>query len=679
MFWEDVHSQREQAWLQKKNKATLPENTHPLLGNWAVAGRQQLKLDGDIQTAENYEFDEPVSRLQHVQHDFLQLETSVGPQDDTIRVVKTGGSKLREVEVLRDQMLELRKRGILFEEMRVYAPDIELYASLLEFVCREQIPVRIASREQYKKSPFIQTLLLLFEGADGYWTKDEMVKLFGNQEKVKQWIEQGHIRWGLDAEHRSDLSSVSNPAGTWQQGINSLLDRFIRLQPDEPFGIAWSDAEEFEQFAETFDALKTTLRSWKTPRSFPEWADTIEAVAKQFFITNDQPEFFQYLETLRNCSETTPVPLALARALFDPHRIEEAPALHTVRCATLERGSIFPAKAVFLLGMDEESFPRMTPVSSTEKLPESIWDRYLFLQALFSAQQQLTLSYGDQSPEDGKLRGPSCVVSELMSYIGLQPVEATTTVAKVPQPQAAALWQPLSVPAPVPTIQTLNQFVRHPIRHYLEHVLHLSLPEEPVSLWPEFEYSPLQTHRFLQDFLGEKSPSEMPLGIFGQHTKLVLDEKTAQFKQSLESWGIDKNNIDSKVLHMGDDTIRGMIRRWPELLAALCSTGTTAVHCLRTGRIREVQDPKTSLQKIETLFAEFHGKPLLFHADWADDLLRKNRDPQDKTEDLVVQWMLDRCPGLDCKREWQTARELLRETLSSLITLFPTRGSHAAV
>src|SRR5262249_39537074 len=154
-----------------------------------------------------------------------------------------------------------------------------------------------------------------------------------------------------------------------------------------------------------------------------------------------------------------------------------------------------------------------------------------------------------------------------------------------------------------------------------------------------------------------------------KHTELVLGEKKLQFKEALETWGFQKHDIQSVelpngmghlvvpngVLHMGDDTIRGMLRRWPEILAVLAHTNTCSIFCLRTGRVREVQDPRESLQKIEDLFAQFYGTPLLFHPDWADALLRKNQDPEAETEDLVVQWMLDRCPGLDHKHEWQKA------------------------
>src|SRR5262249_39692637 len=190
-------------------------------------------------------------------------------------------------------------------------------------------------------------------------------------------------------------------------------------------------------------------------------------------------------------------------------------ALHAVRCASLEKGNVFPARVIFLIGMDEESFPRTTLAmrSSTEKLPQAVWDRYLFLQALFAAKETLVISYGDRSPEDGKVREPSLVVSELLGYLQkTQVIEKQIDIIKKPGPKTPDLWQPVILPAPFPSIQDLNRFVRHPIRYYLEEVLHLSLPEEPSSLWEEFEHSPLQTHQALQSFLEEKSAPEMPLG-----------------------------------------------------------------------------------------------------------------------------------------------------------------------
>ncbi|HEY4255013.1 MAG TPA: hypothetical protein VGM34_01535, partial [Chlamydiales bacterium] len=372
-----------------------------------------------------------------------------------------------------------------------------------------------------------------------------------------------------------------------------------------------------------------------------------------------------------------------------------------------------PAKVVFLMGMDEESFPRTATSSSKEKLPESVWDRYLFLQALFAAKTELVISYSDRSSEDGKTMSPSLIVEELLEYIRetfVHPLQSTDALdvqspffadyRAATQNSITAQWlQPVETPLPSISIQTLNRFFRHPLRYYLEENLRLTPPQESVSNWEEFECSPLFTHHVLQHFLNssEEKINDWPLGLFGEEAKQTLDEKKEQFQETLAQWGIDPAQIHSiefnqlslsgighlaaaqGALHMGEDSIRGMLRRWPEILAVLCHTGSNQIHCLRTSRIREVDDPVSSLKKLRELFVQLHSSPLFFHPDWADDLLRKEQDPKEEIDDLIVRWVLERNQGLSLQAEWQKTRDVLKEAFASLTALFPTRRAHAKI
>jgi exonuclease V gamma subunit len=735
MFWEDVRSSSERRFILKKwsGQASLEEllnNTHPLLANWGVAGRQILLLDEALETDENYDTDESATVLQQIKLDFLTLEKPTEKRataDSSIRLLKAGSSPLSEVEIVRDAMIEHRKQGILFEEMRIYAPDIEPYGPLIEFVCSHPdlpIPVRIETREQYRKSPFYQALTGLFECAHGYWNCQDLLALFESKafahwkmdlEKLKKWTTQAHIRWGFDQEHRKELNAkATNGTGSWQDGFNALIDSLIYLKSEETTFLPWSDTDLLERFLETFERLRKTLVSWKEPRSLAHWAEAIEALASEFLFLDEtsevdrsmQKSYLRFLETLRAAASSSPVPFALVKTLFNPERIEEKPGLHSVRCSSLEKGAILPAKIVFLIGMDEESFPRVSSISSAEveKLPNSLWDRYLFLQALFAAKAKLVISYRDRSEEDGKPVSPSLIVEELLGYIEesfIDPLRGSHhTASPIAQvTQESRLLQKIETPPPNVTLHNLNRFFRHPLRYYLEENLHLTLPKELASSWEEFECSPLLTHQLLQQFLeaSEVETTHFPLGLFGEEAKSNLEEKKEQFQEAFNKWGIDPGQIHSVefnllsisgtghlavpqgALHMGEDSIRGMLRRWPEILAVLCHTGSNKIYSLRTSRVREVNDPLGSLQKLRELFLQLHSSPLFFHPDWADDLLRKERDPEEESEDLVLRWVLERTQGLEVSVEWQKTRDLLKGAFDSLTALFPVRGAHAKV
>ena len=100
--------------------------------------------------------------------------------------------------------------------------------------------------------------------------------------------------------------------------------------------------------------------------------------------------------------------------------------LQAVRFCSLMPLRSIPSRVVALMGMQEEAFPRATLRSSLNLMQENgksdfcplsaDYDRYLFLEALHSAQDYLLLSYCGFSQQDNKELNPSLVVEELFSY-----------------------------------------------------------------------------------------------------------------------------------------------------------------------------------------------------------------------------------------------------------------------
>jgi exodeoxyribonuclease V gamma subunit len=101
--------------------------------------------------------------------------------------------------------------------------------------------------------------------------------------------------------------------------------------------------------------------------------------------------------------------------------------LQSVRFCSLVPLRSIPAKVVALLGMQEGAFPRSDHHSSLNLMINSKdvdycpltadYDRYLFLEALHSAQDYLLLSYQGYGQQDGKELQPSLIAEELFSYL----------------------------------------------------------------------------------------------------------------------------------------------------------------------------------------------------------------------------------------------------------------------
>src|SRR3546814_960323 len=88
-----------------------------------------------------------------------------------------------------------------------------------------------------------------------------------------------------------------------------------------------------------------------------------------------------------------------------------------------------PFRAICLLGMDAEAFPRREPPGDVNRLASETArggrrlgdrsvredDRFLFLQLLAAAGDAFHVSYGGRDTRDGSMREPSALVSELLA------------------------------------------------------------------------------------------------------------------------------------------------------------------------------------------------------------------------------------------------------------------------
>jgi hypothetical protein len=312
------------------------------------------------------------------------------------------------------------------------------------------------------------------------------------------------------------------------------------------------------------------------------------------------------------------------------------------------------------------------------------------LQAIFSAKEHLVISYGHLSKEDGKSVSPSLLVQELATYVGL--------AAESPQPRNLPKQKAISLSLPTQasltkkrllTVRELTRFLASPIRRYLEEIIGLDFPEEDEDPWAEFAFSPLDEQRAL------KNNPQFPPGLFGQEAALRLQAK----QDALRQWGFEPECLEltetgmwpplevggtkivgeiawhapEGVVHLGDDSIEGIARKWPELLSALVFRGAKRIHCVKNGRVREVTDPLSALEGVVELFLHYQHGVLKFHPEWADAILRKNKAPDTTPNDRILQWAIEREPEL------YTPQEMLTRCLAPLAALFPTRGAHADV
>lgn len=736
MFWEDFCSHGERKSLLRKwdrkgvssNKLQalddLLRDSHRLLANWGMVGRKmvsQLESEGEA----DYEMDlSQPTRLSLLKQDLLFFEKpSIFCNDDSIRCVKTGASKLQEVEWLHQEIRKTISSGVLPSQIRVYAPDMLVYQPFIQFVF-DEIPFRIANGDLGQRSGFYQAILQLFGLVQGRWEAAELITLFQRPsfyrkrkwkledvDRMREWIDIGHIRWGVNASHKQETSHVSNigtASGSWEQGWHEMLDSLFLLQAEKESHIGWGEWEDIQDFYETWVHLAKILLSWKEEKTLAGWVQEIRALIEWALVPDESLEsdriaksgFADFLEKLQTASHSFPEELFpfswVETHLSLPSTEMGATFLHAVRFASLEIGAIYPARVIFLIGMDEEAYPRPQRGSFFEgQLKEaprpSDLDRYTLLQVLFCAKHQLIISYGDASKEDGKAVSPSLLIQELFSYLDtLFPSSTWIQKAERIEPQfldhTPSLISVTAAPEPEPketSIRELTKFFRHPLAYYLENVLGLAPLPEPNSPWQDFEPSFLRRHLALSSSLvsGKVSLDDMPLGPFGELAKKNLLEEARLFQEGLIQFGIDPGSIRSNqdgsyvvpqgVLHIGSDDIGGLFRKWPQLMATLAATEKEQIFCLRSGKIRTVLDPKKGLALAIDLFLRCQKSLCFLHAEWADEVLRKTRAPDiDQIRDPAARWILARSPHLNVEENIQAWQSTLASTLAPLITLF---------
>lgn len=767
-FWEDLCSDKEQRHLHrqwKKRKTTEAgrqlldaylRDAPPLLANWGKLGRGTLKiLDRfEWQAEEVYPPIEADSLLRKVQSDLLHFQSHPKEIDTSIQIFLTGSSRMKEIECLREEILRLQ---IPYHEISVLAPNIEPYVPLIEFVFQD-IPYRISGFDIAPQSSFRQGLVRILHLACGRWEAEDLLALFetaafsrkqgwdGDRlDAFRKWIEYARIKWGLDASHKNQvlaetIGKTTDDAGSWEQGLDRLLDTIVYLLPVQ------INPDELEEFIALIQQLKELpIRGEKTLAS---WADSLEQIANEFLLVDLEDEadaavyasFTHFLRSLRECGGEGLFPFDLVQRLLVRPAFGQIHAshLHAVRFMPLEEGALLPARALFLIGMDEESFPRVKIGSSLDLLkrqkiaaPEPAdRDRYLFLQALFSAQEFLRISYGHLSPDEGKPVGPSLIVQELMNSVGL-----TGSVYRSPPflpPKKTSSFWPSFAHGPLPEGETvvslsdLRSLARHPWKFFLQKVHGMYLNEQLDDSFA------LQKGQLLRATLRKPveqvlEEAELPPGLLGEAVRLEIIEKAAEWQAQMAEWQLEpfslifresctqmqwegsdcivppielcweklkvrlvgeiKQATRKGLICANDDNVSGLLKVWPEALAAAIAFNAPQVWMLKGGKHKTIENAEEGLQSFVEYYFQCLAAPSPLLNDWADAILRKGSEELEKKmkkgsqfDDPVVDWVLARAEMPAAEEIMTGWGPYLKGAFCRLSALYPSRSkSHGAV
>jgi len=455
---------------------------HPLLAAMGAMARDfQEVLEGSVSYVEAGEHyiahAAPQTMLEVLHNDILHLNhrspaggnaspLMLAEQDSSIRI-HACHSRLREVEVLQDQLLALLQDdpGLAPRDIVVMLPEVSAYAPLIEAVFglspedKRFIPFRIADRSLLSGTPLIDVFFRFLQMAPGRMTVSEVLELlacgaihlnFGiapeNLPKIRFWVEKTGIRWGIDELHREALQQPKERQNTWRFGFDRLAMGYaVRadgaflgdvLPYEEIEGQAAELAGRFIHFCETLFAQAEKLSA---AREIHDWQRVLNDLLQALFL-EDSPQAWQLQKIRDGLAQITleaqdagfsqPFDLNGLMILLKEKLSVQATAQGFLEggltfCGMLPMRSI-PFKVICLLGMNDGDFPRVEHPQSFDLIARYPQrgdrakrndDRYVFLEALLAARGKFLVFYQGNTLRDGKELPPAVVVEELIDSL----------------------------------------------------------------------------------------------------------------------------------------------------------------------------------------------------------------------------------------------------------------------
>ncbi len=422
--------------------------------------------------------DEPRHMLAQLQDDILDLRPlaesrarwpAFSPtQDGSIRFA-TAFSPQREVEALHDQLLARMDAdpALAPRDIIVMVPDINDYAPHIEAVFGRigrddprHIPYTVADQGQRGRAPLLVALEHVLAMPESRFAVSEILDLlavdavrqrFGIDESdvplLHRWIEGAGVRWGLDAAQRARIGlAQAGETNSWRFGLRRMLLGFAVGQGEaladiEPYDeIGGLDAVALGGLAALLRALEQSCTLLAEPVSPEAWVERARTVLELLLAPRQERESLlrdqllqgldKWLTQCKAAEFADAVPLSVLREVWlagmDAGSLNQRFMAGSVSFCSLMPMRAIPFKLVCLLGMNDGAYPRPISVLDFDLMRQEYRpgdrsrrddDRYLLLEAVLSAREQLYISWVGRSIRDSTVRPASVLVGQLRDHL----------------------------------------------------------------------------------------------------------------------------------------------------------------------------------------------------------------------------------------------------------------------
>ncbi|MCL1048131.1 exodeoxyribonuclease V subunit gamma [Shewanella abyssi] len=395
-------------------------------------------------------------------------------QDDQSITIRSCHSPLREVETLHDHLLEMLSNSkdhdgkpLAPKDIVIMMPDVAAYAPYIDAVFSAKkgghyISYAIADRGAVQESPLIASFLHLLNINQSRFGLTDILSILevpsvlrrfelddDDLTIIKRWLEQAGVRWGRDETSRVEHQLPAFEQNAWSLGIKRLIlgysfadDAPLYQQTLAVNGIEGQTAQALGKLLDFIEALDDVHADLASSCSLIERIGQLEQLLTAFYLVDDDEQvqlqeirdaLVKLDEELTESGHSTPLPIEVLQNWFNSRlsesRVGQRYLAGSINFCTLMPMRSIPFKVVCLLGMNDGVYPRVQHPVGFDLVAQMgprkgdrsrrLDDRYLFLEAILSAREQLYISYIGNSERDDSVRIPSMLVSELVEYCQL--------------------------------------------------------------------------------------------------------------------------------------------------------------------------------------------------------------------------------------------------------------------
>jgi|GEM_PF-4528964 len=392
----------------------------------------------------------------------LQIKSSENISS-SIHVASTHNS-LREVEVLHDWLsqLSLQDDTLKSDDILIVSPQMDTYRPFLDAVFQNADSVYPRSFELsfsgfsgrefdavHSVQHFIDVLKSrctttdILEFLDFQSVRDALEIQDADIDLIRRWLDKSGIRWGLNAEQKSQWNLPQTSENTWDFGLKRLMLGLAAGNLGETYrGVLPlneiqknEDAELLGKISFLIRVISSASKESDKRRTMTDWLTWMRSVVEQLIGEESAAIVFSSAQRTIEKTEAIMEPEEIPYDVFASFIRKELKQSQTgggrqsgtVLCADMVPMRSLPYKVIAVLGLNDGAFPRaelrpaFSYLATQENRPgdrsRKADDRLLLLETILATQKNLFLSYQGKNQYTNEEIPASSVLSQLITEI----------------------------------------------------------------------------------------------------------------------------------------------------------------------------------------------------------------------------------------------------------------------